>query len=353
MGYQEALLYVYSGTGNSFRVAAWMAETLRATGATAIVCPIVAGISPVDEPSLRARLLAVVLPTHGFTAPWGVLRLVVRLPAGRGTEAAVVATRAGSRLGAWYTPGLEGTAAWLVALLLLLKGYNLRAVVGIDMPSNWMALHPALASHTIAGILVHARRRVGVLMTALLADRRHLRGWIPLALGLLLLPVSLGYLLIGRFFLGKLFFASNACTGCGLCANHCPNHAIRLRATRHGRRPYWTFHCESCMRCMAYCPTQAVEVSHLLALGVVWLASAVPLATLLSWLTTRLPALAFLRAVPTSISWSILLVLLIGLLYPLFSLLLRIGWLNRLFTLLTLTHYYRRYHEPSTTLKDL
>jgi len=43
----------------------------------------------------------------------------------------------------------------------------------------------------------------------------------------------------------------------------------------------------------------------------------------------------------------------LGLAYPVFHRLLRIGWLNRFFTHATLTHYYRRYHEPETTLKDL
>jgi hypothetical protein len=46
-------------------------------------------------------------------------------------------------------------------------------------------------------------------------------------------------------------------------------------------------------------------------------------------------------------------VVVLGLVYPLFHLALRIGWVNRLFTLTTPTHYYRRYHEPETALKDL
>jgi hypothetical protein len=39
--------------------------------------------------------------------------------------------------------------------------------------------------------------------------------------------------------------------------------------------------------------------------------------------------------------------------YPLFSLLLRTPWANRFFTHATLTHYYRRYHEPETKIEDL
>jgi hypothetical protein len=39
--------------------------------------------------------------------------------------------------------------------------------------------------------------------------------------------------------------------------------------------------------------------------------------------------------------------------YLLFTLLIRIPLVNRLFTYTTLVHYYRRYHEPDATLGDL
>ena len=353
MSYREATFYFYTGTGNSYRVAIWMADTAREVGSAVTVCPI-GSADPSEEIGRgETALLGLVMPTHGFTVPWAMLRFALCLPSSSNTDAVVVATRAGSKIGSVYTPGFEGTATLLIALVLALKGYRIRGAMGIDMPSNWIAVHPGLSPDTVAGIVARARRKVVGFISAILSGKRRFASWIVLLLGLLVLPISLSYLLIGRFFLGKLFFASDRCTGCSLCAEHCPNHAIEMRGSGSRRRPYWTFHCQSCMRCMAYCPAQAVEASHLLGVGVYCLAIAIPTTAILAWLIVPVPALAFLSATPPWVLDSVNAVVVIGMVYPVFHFLLRIGWVNWFFTHATLTHYYLRYREPETTLKDL
>jgi hypothetical protein len=300
----------------------------------------------------KTTLLALVMPTHGFTAPWAMLRFVLRLPRRGGTHAVVVATRAGSRIGPTLTPGFEGTACLLVAAILALKGYHIRGIAGMDMPSNWIAVHPGLSADTVAEIVARAENNTARFMGAILSGRPRNASWMVILAGLLLVPMSLAYLLIGRLFLGKLFFASTRCNGCGLCAEACPNRAIEMQG-RDRRWPYWTFRCESCMRCMGYCPTGAVEASHLLGLGAYLLAGALPTAGFLAWLAVRVPALALLSGAPRWLVSSASALVILGLAYPIFHRLLRIGWINWFFTHTTLTHYYRRYHEPETTLRDL
>ena len=50
---------------------------------------------------------------------------------------------------------------------------------------------------------------------------------------------------------------------------------------------------------------------------------------------------------------SIYAVVALGVAYPIVHVLLWTPWINRFLTLVTPTHYYRRYHEPGTTLADL
>ena len=340
MDYREATFYFYTGTGNSYRVAAWMADAARDTGASATLRPVESACPAEEIGEGETALLGLVMPTHGFTAPWAMLRFALRLPRRPKTHAVVVATRAGMKIGSFYTPGLEGTGTFLIALILALKGYRIRGTMGVDMPSNWLTVHPGLSPRAVEGIVARARDRVARFIAVVLSGGRRFIGWIALLLGLWLLPISLAYALIGRFFLTKLFFASDRCNGCGLCAEHCPNSAIRMRGNGDHRRPYWTFHCESCMRCMAYCPTQAVEANYLLGIGTYVLAVAVPTTPFLTW-------------IPGWVLESVYSIVAIGLAYPLLHPLLKTRWINRLFTLATLTHYYRRYHEPETTLKDL
>ncbi len=352
LSYREAAFYFYTGTGNSYRVIAWMADDVREGGSAVIVRPIEAA-EPADEVGVgESALLALAMPTHGFTTPWAMLRFVLRLPRRQGTHAVVVATRAGGKIGPFFTPGVEGTATYLVAAILALKGYRIRGAMGVDMPSNWIALHPGLAPDTVSGIVGRARKRVTGFVTSILSGRRWFGGWLALLIGLYFFPLSLAYLLVGRLFLTKLFFASDRCTGCGICARYCPNQAIQMRPGPNPR-PYWTFRCESCMRCMAYCPTRAVEACHLLGVGVYLLAAAIPTTLLMTGLAARFPPLAFLLKTPRWILESVYALVALAMLYPLFHWLLGVPWINRFFTRTTLTHYYRRYHEPETTLRDL
>ena len=46
-----------------------------------------------------------------------------------------------------------------------------------------------------------------------------------------------------------------SCTGCGVCAKHCPLHNIRMV----DGRPRWQGNCTQCMACYHYCPQNAIQ----------------------------------------------------------------------------------------------
>jgi Pyruvate/2-oxoacid:ferredoxin oxidoreductase delta subunit len=343
MSTHASLLY-FSGTGNSYRAAVWTSGLLNRAGIDATVTSLVEQhLSGMEETS-SGRITGVFLPTHGFTAPWTVIRNVLRMPRGDGSPAFVVSTRAGIRVAGVCIPGMEGTAAYLIALILALKGYRIRGVSGLDMPSNWMALHWGLSPANAGVIIARAQARMERFIGGILQGNRVYRGGICLALGLLLSPVSFLYLIAGRFFLAKLFFADNRCTGCELCATSCPCNAIRMQGKKQPR-PYWTFSCESCMRCMGFCPEHAVQATH--SGGVLlWYATHYILAA----------SAAFLVPLPkpfTLIAGYFIRLGVFFLTYILFWLLGRIPLVNRLFSWTTLTRIYRRYHEPETSVSDL
>jgi Pyruvate/2-oxoacid:ferredoxin oxidoreductase delta subunit len=351
--YDHALLYFLSGTGNSYRAATWIAEAGTRRGIPTRLTSIREAQPGTEIRTDGTALLGLVFPTHAFTTPWRMLRFVARLPRRRGTHALVVATRAGMKLGRWFTPGLEGTAAVLGGLLLWLKGYSVRAVMGLDMPSNWTVLHPGFSRSSAEAIEAHSAPHIELMMDALVSGRRRLRGWVSLALGLALIPISLAYLVMGRFALAKMMYASDRCNGCGLCAQACPAGAIRMWGKEHPR-PYWTFSCESCMRCMNYCPLRAVEASYPLIVLLYYVTSFPIWMVALNGLAARWAPLAALSgAWAEAVLQYLYSLLALGLSYLAFSALIRIRPVNRLLTAATLTHYSRRYHEPGTRLKDI
>jgi Pyruvate/2-oxoacid:ferredoxin oxidoreductase delta subunit len=350
MAIKEVTIYFTSGTGNSYRAAEWCAAVGQKRGARTRVLRI-EGARPGEElkPG-RDALVGLAMPTHAFIAPWHMLKFAARLPKGQGTPAFSLATRASLKLGGWITPGINGSGNFIIALILGLKGYRVRGIMSLDMPSNWTSLHPGLRPQNVEAILTRARPRATAFMEKTLAGAPvwfTLNNLWELLWGMILLPVSLGFLFLGRMALGKLFFANNDCNSCGVCADNCPVGAIRMWG-RKRPLPYWTWHCESCMRCMNYCPKRAIEASHSWLVVVYLLAVYLPV-----WIMgyLGLPLLDFgeWNSTVNITLFTVLMILLSFVFYPL----LRVRVFNYFFTYTTLTHLYRRYHEPGAKLKDL
>jgi len=350
--YREVIIYYMTGTGNSRRAALLAGEQAEAGDAAVKVVSITEG-KPAEIKAGSKNLVGLFFPTHAFTVPFKMLRFILGLPRGKGTHIFVMPTRAGSKFGRVFLPGLEGTAGYLPALILTLKGYSVRGVVGLDMPSNWLAVHSGYPEKDARAIIARARDKITGFMSAILDGHKHFRGFVPLLLGLALLPASIGFNIMGRFFLSKLFFASFHCTGCGTCAAVCPNKAIRMRG-KSEPRPYWTFLCNSCMRCMAYCPAQAVEVGHSLAI-IMYFVTSIPAAFIL--LKRLGEKFSFIAGINPNWAGGVLnyIYTLFSLFvtYFIFSLLIRIPIVNKVFTYTTFTRIFRRYQEPDTRISDL
>ena len=351
MQYSSMIIYFMSGTGNSYRAATWMEEIANKKGITSKLHQISKYYKESGLGDKAKNLVGVVFPTHGFTAPWQVIRYVLHLPHGNGKHAFVVATRAGSIIASIPFPGLEGTAGYLIALILLLKGYIVRGIMGLDMPSNWMSLHWGINLENSRFIIGRAKVKTDSFMKRIFEGKKTYRGIIFLILGLILSPVSLGYLVIGRFFLSKLFFASGNCTGCGFCARSCQVQAIRMVGSKK-LRPYWTFACESCMRCMGYCPNKAVEASHSFAIGLYFVATLPVPFNVLNGLSKIIPIENYFFFFLILLSYIYMLISFFAA-YFILSWLIKIPLVNKFFTYTTFTHFYRRYHEPDTTLINI
>jgi len=105
---------------------------------------------------------------------------------------------------------------------------------------------------------------------------------------------------------------------------------------------------------MAYCPRQAIEAGHSGG-ALLYFATTIPVSVyLLNWAIGAVPALAALDngVVRWLIEYPYRLATFFFA-YLLFTWLVRIPAVNALFTYTTLTHFYRRYHEPGTKMKDL
>jgi len=258
--YQKVAAFFMTGTGNSYNVAKWCSQIAAEKGLESELIQVRAGEK---APSVSPQTLTVfTFPTHGFTAPWLMIKYAWNLPKGEKRHAIVMPTRAGVRIKGVFIPGMEGTAGYLIALLLWLRGYSVRAVMGVDMPSNWTAVHWGLSEENSAVITTLAESKVKSLMHTVLIGYRHYDGMVQLTIGLLLAQISLMYLILAQLILAKLFFASDKCNGCSVCQSICPKKALKMAGSP--KRPYWAYSCDSCMACMNFCPQEAIEVSPII-----------------------------------------------------------------------------------------
>ena len=230
---------------------------------------------------------------------------------------------------------------------LLRTGYRVVGLRPIDLPSNWISIHPGLREESIRAIFARCEQITRRFAQQLLGGGRDLRALWDLPVDLLIAPVSLGYYFIGRFFFAKSFVASRDCDGCAACVTQCPTKALRLI----DGRPFWTWRCESCMRCMSQCPRRAIETAHGFIIALPWLLSLLMTALVAPALRPLVPswvATGHVGEVGHFVADNVLMLAVLFLTYRLLHGALRLRLVERLVVMTSLTHFgfWRRYRAP-------
>jgi ferredoxin len=342
-------MFYFSGTGNARNAARWMVEVWKERNRQAEAIDLAGigignvAIGPDDDIGLAS-------PTHGFNFPPITLSFLFAFPrAPSGNRVFIINTRAGVRLFGLCLPGLSGVAQLLAALVFLLKGYRVIGMRPIDLPSNWISLHPGLREDNVRAIYKRCETITRRFANRLLDGRRDLRALFDLLQDLLIAPISLGYYLVGRFLFAKSFVASSTCDACGVCIKQCPVQAVRLVAGR----PFWSYRCESCMRCMNQCPKRAIETAHGFVVGLLLLLNLVTLVLIYPALlpvTSVFSDTGIANTLVRFVFETVLMLTTLFLSYRLLHLGLRFRLVERLTVLTSLTHFsfWRRYRLPKT-----
>ena len=362
MMYSSALIYFASGTGNSFLVAGWFRDACREHGIRAAVTPMTRAAPARDmAPAVDGGLVALAFPTHGGLPPWSVIKFLLRMPRGRGWRFLCLPTRGSFYVGPVLVPGAAVLASFLPGVLLALKGFRPVGAASFDMPVNMTSVHPALTPRHAARIAARARRKHDRLM-----DRFFRRGslwltpnnlyeaiWSAAVLTFVpLFPIL--YLILGRFFMGKLMFANERCTGCGICAASCPAGALVMKG-KNRPRPFWRYNCEHCLRCLNFCPRQAIGASLPWAAFLWWLGTVAAMSgAVFARLAVIIPGLESVRNYWTvELANSVVYYPVYLAAYALFHWLTRWRPVNAVLSRTCPSFFLGQYKAPDTTLADL
>lgn len=135
------------------------------------------------------------------------------------------------------------------------KGLALDAVIAIQMPNTYVNL-PGMdvdAVEISTEKLQKAEARISEVKTLLEQKARVSQ---MIVTGAASLKSDVVQPLFYKFLVtDKKFYTTDACVGCGLCAENCPLENISFAKGR----PQWNGNCTTCMSCYHHCPHHAIQ----------------------------------------------------------------------------------------------
>ena len=233
------MILYFSGSGNSKYVARRLADALGEP-----LCSMNDRIKSGDTtPVETGKRLIIVTPTYA----WRIPRIV------REWLLSTVLTGAKQ---AWFvmTCGSEiGNAGKYNHALCQEKGLTCMGTAQIIMPENYIAMFDAPQAAEARQIVAKAEPDIDRAIAAIAAGEQFPPTRNNLYDRFMSGPVN--PIFYSCFVKAKAFTASDACVGCGQCAERCPMSNITLQ----NERPLWGGSCTHCMACICYCPTEAIE----------------------------------------------------------------------------------------------
>lgn len=232
-------IYYFSATGNSLFVARDLAASLGDTDIIAITRALHSGGVAAYE------TVGIVFPVYMFGLPLIVAKFLKEAEIKPDAYIFTVAT-----LG-----GLPGKCHTQARNILRARGKELSAGFSVLMPGNYTPLYGAIPEERQQKMFFKEKERIRTIADSVRGRKKGIIEEKPFLPNFLLnallyrkgskqIPAS-----------AKGFWATDACTRCGLCARVCPVENIELR----DGRPVWLDHCEHCMACLQWCPVEAIQ----------------------------------------------------------------------------------------------
>jgi ferredoxin len=232
----ENIVFYFSGTGNSLRVAKTIAKELGN-------CAIVSMAEPFDL-TKKYDSIGFIYPTYFWGLPKKVIEFIenINLDQSRDAYYYSITTYGGSAGNAIYQ---------LYALLFNRHGIKLNYGQKLRMFSNYVILYDM--SEKINEITNRSNEKLVPIINAIkMGENNSIH------------KLTRVFKFINNNFIKKVsemdknFTVNENCTGCGICKAVCPVKNIEMA----NNRPQYNHHCEQCVACIQYCPQRAINYKN-------------------------------------------------------------------------------------------
>jgi len=172
VNYDKLIIYYFSGTGNAKRAAEWIIDVAKEKGIETELINIEKIKDNNSYEFKNKTLIGFCFPTHGFNTPPIVINFLRKFPKNLCSDVFLLNTRAGMKLYKIFTLGLSGIAQIVPAIILKIKGYKIIGFRPLDLPSNWISIHPGLRKKLLIQFLKGAKKLHENLQTKFLEERK-------------------------------------------------------------------------------------------------------------------------------------------------------------------------------------
>ncbi len=224
------MIFYFSGTGNSRWVATQLAAKTRDQAQDIATLKAVPALQQETQ-------IGLVFPIYAWGAPEPVCAFAKTLPK---TEAFTFAV---------CTCGEEAG----YAMKKLAEIWPLRSCYSLVMPNNYILGADVDDEQTALRKIQKAEAEIRVLSEEILERKPVYRVQEGAMAAFKSGIVHFGFNRFARN--TRAFYATDACNGCGLCAQSCPAGTITLS----DGKPVWGKLCYQCLRCIHSCPQRAIQ----------------------------------------------------------------------------------------------
>lgn len=234
----ESVIYYFSATGNSLKVAKDLGSKL---GNTKLIKICKDNLLQVQQNSYKK--VGIVFPVYYYGLPVMVKEFVKNLKLDAEAYVYTVATCGGS----------VGVSIKQLKDILSKRGITLSSAFSIVMPDNYQVMYSPPAKEKQQKLFKIEQESIKNI-----ADKINKAQVYPFEEHNSFAAKLLGGVLSGTFKpkeKDKNFWTDEGCNGCGICTKVCPSNNISLVE----KKPQWLSQCEHCLACMHWCPKQSLQ----------------------------------------------------------------------------------------------
>ena len=241
----QAIIYCFSGTGNTERVCGKYVEAFRARGVSCTVHQM-SNFADIPDPN-AFDLVGFAYPIHAFNAPYLVYKFVRALP--KANKKYFIVKTSGEPV------KMNNASSLHLRAKLKKRGFTeLTNEYHYVMPYNMIFRHTDVQAQKMWQT---AQELVPIHVQQILRGEKHLLKR-PFLGGVASWVLRIEHPAMKTN--GKLFKVQKNCVKCLKCVNNCPVHNISYsedKGFRFGNK------CVMCARCSFHCPTNAIKIGVL------------------------------------------------------------------------------------------